>query len=201
MTKNLSLTKVLTTKILRGRRGPSLLGLIIFILIGLLLPRLEQAMYRQPVAPNPGFYYVSKVYDGDTIGVEMAGVHEKIRMIGVDTPETHKPNTPIQCFGPEATNFTTAHLLHKTVHLEADAETDNRDRYDRLLRHVYTEQGELWNKKLIAEGFAPAYTSFPFTKSAEFIAAQETARSEKRGLWNACQMTQSNGRWQSNFAN
>lgn len=183
--------------LLGKRRTPGIIAVIIFVLIGLLLPRLEQFLYTQTAAPSPGFYYVSRVYDGDTIAVEMAGTLEKIRMIGVDTPETHKPNTPPQCYGQEASNFTTKHLLHKTVRLAADPETDNRDRYDRLLRFVYTEQGELWNQKLIAEGYAPAYTSFPFTKAAEFVTTQEKARQSKTGLWGKCQMTQSNGRWQS----
>lgn len=194
--------KVSTTRLVRlfigRRRTPAWFVVIIFVLTGLLLPRLEQFMYAQSAAPAPGYFYVSDVYDGDTIGVEMAGTLEKIRMIGVDTPETHKPNTPPQCYGHEATDYTTEHLLHKTVRLEADPETDNRDRYDRLLRFVYTEQGELWNQKLIAEGFAPAYTSFPFTKSTTFVTAQEQARSQKAGLWGKCQVTQSNGRWQTN---
>jgi micrococcal nuclease len=194
--------KVSITKLLRlfigRRRTPSLIMAIVFVLTGLLLPRLEQLLYAQAAAPEPGFFYVAKVYDGDTIGVEMAGSLEKIRMIGVDTPETHKPHTPPQCYGAEASRFTTEHLLHKTVRLTADPETDNRDRYDRLLRFIYTENGELWNQKLIAEGYAPAYTSFPFTKSPEFVASQETARAQHIGLWATCTMTQASGRWQSN---
>ena len=150
----------------------------------------------QPV--TPGFYRVTKVSDGDTITVDMNGMAETVRFIGVDTPETHKPNTPVQCFGPQASDFTTKTLAGASVRLEADPTNDNRDRYDRLLRYVYTPDGTLINQTLIEQGYGFAYLSFPFQKKQEFAAAQGRAQSAKSGLWAACQATElSGGRWQT----
>lgn len=149
-------------------------------------------------AITPGFYAVTKITDGDTIEVNMNGRAEKIRMIGVDTPETKKPDAPVQCFGPEASKFTTDILHGKSVRLEADPTGDNRDRYDRLLRYVYLQDGSLLQEQLITKGYGFAYVSFAFNKKAEFSAAQEQARANKVGLWAACTPKQTGERWQSN---
>lgn len=147
---------------------------------------------------QPGYYKVVQVYDGDTISVDMSGHTERVRMIGVDTPETHKPNTPVQCYGPEAGEYTKRLLGNAAVRLEADPTNQNRDRYDRLLRYVYTEEGLLVNKALIDEGYGFAYLSFPFQKSDEFGHAGQNAQRSSVGLWAQCQPTYKNGRWQSN---
>jgi endonuclease YncB( thermonuclease family) len=147
---------------------------------------------------QPGFYKVTEVYDGDTIAVNMNGKTEKVRFIGVDTPETHKPNTPVQCYGPQASDYTKQLLTGKNVRLEADPTNQNRDRYGRLLRYVYTEQEVLVEQSLIEQGLGFAYLSFPFEKSPDFAAIQEQARADKRGLWLACQPTLEKGRWLSN---
>lgn len=157
---------------------------------------IHQIMPAQVV--QPGFYKVLEVYDGDTIAIDMNGATEKIRMIGVDTPETHKPNTPVQCYGPEASNYTKRLLTGKAVRLQADPTNDNRDRYDRLLRYVYTEQNVMVDQSLIEQGLGFAYLSFPFEKSAEFAAAQDRAKAAGLGLWAACQPTLEKGRWLSN---
>lgn len=130
----------------------------------------------------------------------MNGQYEKVRLVGIDTPETHHPNTPAQCYGAQASRATTEKLLNTSVRLEADPTGDNRDRYDRLLRYVFTADETLWNKELISRGEAFAYISFPFVRKAEFMAAQFEAAREKRGLWNACTPTESNGRWRTNQA-
>ncbi|HEU5187948.1 MAG TPA: thermonuclease family protein, partial [Candidatus Saccharimonadales bacterium] len=151
-----------------------------------------------PKGITPGFYKVTAVADGDTITVDMNGTLERIRMIGVDTPETHDPNTPVQCYGPEASDFTKQTLLQKTVRLEADPTNDNRDRYNRLLRYVYLEDGSLYEETLISQGYGFAYLSFPFQKTDHFATLQAIAQDEKRGLWAACQPNLKNNRWQSN---
>ena len=161
---------------------------------------------QQALAPTtlmgtqqPGHYRVVRVSDGDTVNVDMNGKTEAVRMIGVDTPESVKPNSPIQCYGREASDFTKKHLTHQSVRLEADPIGDNRDRYDRLLRFVYTSDGTLWNEKLISEGYGFAYLSFQFSKQADFAAAQAKAQDAKLGLWSACTPNLSTGgRWQSN---
>jgi micrococcal nuclease len=129
-----------------------------------------------------GFYKVTTVNDGDTIVVDMNGQDETVRFIGVDTPETHKPNTPVQCWGPEATNYTTNLLkqYNNQVRLEADPINTNRDRYDRLLRYVYLADGTLLNSQLIKDGQGFAYTSFPFEKSNEFKVYGQNAKTENK---------------------
>ena len=148
---------------------------------------------------QPGYYKVTHVADGDTISVDMNGKTETIRMIGVDTPESVKPNSPVQCYGKEASDFTKQNLSNQTVRLEADPTGDNRDKYDRLLRYVYLQDGTLWEQKLISEGYGFAYLSFQFTKQTDFASYQAHAKDAKLGLWNTCSTFQeSGGRWQTN---
>lgn len=163
---------------------------------------------HQPATPTvqpatalapPGMYIVKQAIDGDTFQIVMDSKKESVRLIGVDTPETHKPNTAVQCYGPEASDFTRQTVEGKPVRLEADPTNDNRDRYGRLLRYAYMQDGTLLNKLLVEHGYGFAYLSFPFEKKQEFAEAQTQAQTAKRGLWAACQPFQeSNGRWQTN---
>ncbi|HKU18091.1 MAG TPA: thermonuclease family protein [Candidatus Saccharimonadales bacterium] len=158
----------------------------------------------QPVAQNnPGLYAIDHYVDGDTITVTMSGKAETVRFIGVDTPETHRPNTPVQCYGPAAAAYTKSQIAQAggKVRLEADPESDNRDKYGRLVRYVYLPDGRLLDKLLIQNGYGFAYTYYPFTKSADFAAAQENAQVAHKGLWGNCHPYQeSNGRWQTEAA-
>src|SRR3954469_11456806 len=96
---------------------------------------------------------VTRVVDGDTIHVALGGRDEKVRYIGVDTPETHKPGTPVQCFGPAASAFNARLLEGRSVRLRTDAES--RDRYGRLLAYVYRRPDGLFvNAELVGRGFA-----------------------------------------------
>ena len=150
-------------------------------------------------APQPGYYKVTHATDGDTFSIDMNSKEERIRMIGVDTPETKKPNSPVQCYGPEASGFTKKLLEESgTVRLEADPIGNNRDKYDRLLRYVYLQNGALINERLITEGYGFAYLTFQFSKQTDFAAAQASAQGAKRGLWATCQPKLNGGRWQSN---
>lgn len=131
---------------------------------------------------------VTRVIDGDTIVVLMNGVSEKIRLIGVDTPETVDPRKTIQCFGKEASMFTENLLLNNAVRLEADASQGDRDKYGRLLRYVFLEDGtannEIINKKLIAEGYGHEYTyRLPYKYQSDFKNAERLAREGQKGLW------------------
>lgn len=134
----------------------------------------------------PGYYQVEEIVDGDTIIVNMSGKSEIIRLIGVDTPETHHPSKPVQCFGYAATDHTSELIGNFPVRLEADDLSSNRDRYDRLLRYVYLPDGTLINQKIVEDGYGFAYTSFEFSKASEFVSSEESARSNDRGLWSAC---------------
>ena len=149
---------------------------------------------------QPGLYKVVRFSDGDTITVDMNGKEETVRMIGVDTPETHHPDLPVQCYGPAASAYTKDLIGDQKVRLEADPTNQNRDRYDRLLRYVYLPDGRLVEAELIKNGYGFAYTSFPFTKKDEFVTLENTAKAEAKGLWGNCTVTDQNGRKQTNPA-
>src|SRR5262249_13167822 len=126
---------------------------------------------------------------------------ETIRMIGIDTPETHKPNTPVQCYGPAAAAYTKNLIGDSAVRLQADPINTNRDRYGRLLRYVYLPDGRLVEKELLKNGYAFAYTQFPFEKTDEFKAYEKQAKDADKGLWRTCEVTvEANGREQTNPA-
>lgn len=144
---------------------------------------------------QPGLYTVSRYVDGDTVAVDMNGTTETIRFIGVDTPETHKPNTPVQCYGPAAAAHTQAMIKNAggKVRLVSDSLSTDRDRYGRLLRYVYLPNGTNLDELNIREGYGFYYPYFPFTKSAEFAAAQQQAQAESKGLWGNCHPAPSDG--------
>lgn len=135
---------------------------------------------------QPGLYAVNKFVDGDTIAVDMNGRVEKVRFIGVDTPETHKPNTPVQCYGPAAAAFTKAAIGNGRVRLVSDSLSTDRDRYGRLLRYVYLPDGTNLDELLIRNGYGFYYPYFPFSKSARFDAAERAAMAAHQGLWGNC---------------
>src|SRR5690606_21115102 len=105
---------------------------------------------------QPGMYHVLRAEDGDTITIAMEGREERVRLIGVDTPETQDPRKPVQCFGRAASEFTKNVVTNKSVRLEADPENTNRDRYNRLLRYVYVDD-VLLNAEIIKQGYGFAY--------------------------------------------
>lgn len=122
--------------------------------------------------------------DGDTIAVEVNGQSETLRLIGIDTPEVVDPRKPVQCFGREASAKAKKLLDGQKVRLEADSSQGERDKYDRLLRYVFLENGTHFNQLMIEEGYAFEYTyRTPYRHQAEFKQAEEEARKNKRGLW------------------
>ena len=171
----------------------ALLGIAVFFAIR--LSHIELKLERS----QPGLYRVTKFDDGDTIQVDMNGTDETVRMIGVDTPETHHPDKPVQCYGPEATNYTKKLIGNQKVRLQADPLNTNRDRYGRLLRYIYLPDNTLVEQKLISEGYGFAYTYFPSSKNIEFINYEKQAKDAGRGLWSACQVNiEANGVKQTN---
>lgn len=153
---------------------------------GLALPGLDQQSNLSQ-ATSAGMYIVKNIEDGDTITVDMNGRDERVRMIGVDTPETRDPRKPVQCFGKAATAFTKQLIGSSNVRLEADPDNTNRDRYNRLLRYVYLPDDTLVNAEIIRQGYGFAYTSFPFTKKESFKELEQEAKAANRGLWGECQ--------------
>ncbi len=134
-----------------------------------------------------GLGVVARVVDGDTLRVRIARREERVRLIGIDTPESVDPRSVVECFGREAGRRTAALLPPGTaVRLVRDVEA--RDRYSRLLAYVYrADDGLFVNLALVAEGYAAVATYPPNVAHAEELAAAaRTAQEHGRGLWGAC---------------
>lgn len=130
---------------------------------------------------------VVRAVDGDTIVASIGGVDEKVRLIGVNTPESVDPRRPVQCFGHEASHHTKGLLPPGTpIRLVRDAEA--RDKYGRLLAYVYRAKDNLFvNLELVADGFAVAYSFPPNTAhSIELVEAEQAATAASLGIWAAC---------------
>jgi len=130
---------------------------------------------------------VRRVVDGDTIVVSLGGRDERVRLIGIDTPETVSPVKPVQCFGKQASDHTKALLPPGTaVRLVRDVEA--RDVYGRLLAYVYRTSDDLFvNLELARDGFASLLTYPPDVAHADqFGAAVADARRRDVGLWRTC---------------
>jgi micrococcal nuclease len=127
---------------------------------------------------------VQRVTDGDTFVATVKDRRERIRVIGVDTPESVDPNRPDEPYGVEASNFAKHHLDGATVRLAGDVEP--RDRYGRMLAYVWLKDGTFWNALLAAEGYAQQLTIPPNVTYADlFRRLVGEARRNNRGLWAA----------------
>ena len=130
-------------------------------------------------------YRVIKVVDGDTLEVD-DGQNSRIRIIGIDTPETVDPRKPVQCFGKEASNRAKEILSGQFVTLAADESQGNTDKYKRLLRYVNLPDGSDYGLTMISQGYAHEYTyNTPYEKQAEYKQAEVNARENSRGLWSS----------------
>lgn len=131
---------------------------------------------------------VVRVVDGDTVRIRLDKPHETrtVRYIGVDTPETVKPNTPVQCFGKKASAYNHRLVDGERVRLRFDAE--RRDRYGRLLAYVYRDKDGLFvNSALVENGYATTLTIPPNVAHADdFRALERRAREAGKGLWREC---------------
>jgi micrococcal nuclease len=137
---------------------------------------------------SPSRARVVRVVDGDTILVSVGGGRqERVRYIGVDTPESVKPGTPVQCYAKRASAFNKKLLTGRSVRLVQDAEA--RDRYGRLLAYVYREPDGLFvNAEIARGGYARTLTIPPNVKfAARFRALAAAAQDAGRGLWSACE--------------
>ncbi len=122
-----------------------------------------------------------KIIDGDTILVKLNDKEESVRLIGIDAPEKD------ECFSDEAREKIKELIGNEEIKLETDESQNDRDKYDRLLRYVYLDDGTLINKKLIEEGVAKEYTyKIPYKFQMEFKNDQKMAEENKLGLWGGC---------------
>lgn len=131
---------------------------------------------------------VVRVVDGDTIVVKLDADpdrEQKVRLLGVNTPETVDPRRAVECFGQEASSFAKTVLTGRRVFLQADPEADEIDKYGRLLRNLYLEDGLDFNATLVVRGFANAYLSFPLNeeRKVQLRRLEKQAEQAGAGLW------------------
>lgn len=129
-------------------------------------------------------YKIAKVVDGDTIDVELGGQTARVRLLGINAPESVDPRKAVECFGREASARLKDLLTGKDVALESDATQGDKDKYGRLLRYVYLGDGTDVDKSMVADGFAYEYTyDKPYKYQSDYKTAEAAAREAKRGLW------------------
>jgi len=127
---------------------------------------------------------VTKVIDGDTFEVSMSGKLAKVRVIGINTPETVDPRKKVECFGVEASEKAKEILTDKTVQLENDTTQTDKDKYGRLLRYVKLPDTSDFGNLMIQEGYAYEYTyDTVYKKQTLYKGAQTKAELAKLGLW------------------
>ena len=138
-------------------------------------------------ASTDGRATVVRVVDGDTIVAHINGHDEHVRLLGIDTPETHKPDSPVECFGPEAAAHLES-LLPKGTVVRLVRDVEARDRYDRLLAYVYRDNDGLFvDLVMVADGYAGTLTIKPNVAHREELERAVTdARAAHRGLWPVC---------------
>jgi micrococcal nuclease len=159
----------------------SLLIYVPFVFSLILLIQFSEPVFAQSKTP---LLLVTKVSDGDTFWVTYpSGKEEKIRLIGINTPESRKTGrTEVEYFGKEAADFTKKLLLNKQVRLEFDVQ--RYDRYKRTLAYAYLESGTMVNALLVKEGYAQVATYPPNVRyQSLFQRLEREARNAKRGLW------------------
>lgn len=182
-----------------ARRASVIWSLVLFVACGVAMPSAEQTTQEASVAqpqstdtaktvevekPKEGvFYQVAGITDGDTIKVQIGSKIEKVRLIGIDTPETQNKK---QCYGKEASSKMQSLAQSKKIRLEADTSQDDRDKYGRLLRFVFLEDGTDVGKTLISEGYAHEYTySKPYKYAGEYKLVESDAKVRSLGFWAA----------------
>jgi len=159
-------------------------SLFLLALVSLVLLRPWEQVHLGGGPPRSATAYVLRAVDGDTIEVLIGEEREDVRYIGVDTPETVKPGTPVQCFGPRAHRFNARLVTHRRVRLVFGVE--RRDVYGRLLAYVYLGN-RFVNAELARRGLARTLTIPPNDRFARrFKRLQSAAARAGRGLWGAC---------------
>jgi micrococcal nuclease len=168
-----------------GRRA--LLIVLAAVVVALLVVRVGGDRWSAPPPPPPGQAEVVRVVDGDTVVLQLRAGEESVRLIGVDTPETVKPDTPVQCFGPEAS----AHLhrlLPDGTRVRVARDVEARDHFGRLLLYLWrTEDDRFVNLAILRGGYGRPLAIAPnLAHERQFAGAAAAARQAGRGLWSRC---------------
>ena len=163
-------------------RGGQIGSAVLLVVVALLVLRPWEG--GGDAGPAAATVRVLRVVDGDTVEIGLDGGREDLRLIGIDTPETVKPGTPVQCFGPRASAFTHSLLEGRTVRVVFGVE--RRDVYGRLLAYVHLGD-RFVNAALVRRGLARTLTIPPNDRYAPFLHRLEVAAARAgRGLWTAC---------------
>jgi micrococcal nuclease len=142
--------------------------------------------YKETEMDKKKMFKVTEVVDGDTIKVNVRGKIESVRLLAIDTPETKDPRKPVQCFGSEATKKMSSFVAGKFVKVVDDRSQGNRDKYSRLLRYIYLQDGTFVNSEMVKQGYAFSYKKYPTKFLEQFNKYEKEAREKNLGLWNAC---------------
>jgi micrococcal nuclease len=134
----------------------------------------------RPVYTDADFRVVAYVINGNTLVMENG---QRVRLIGVDTPETRHSNRSVGHFGKEATALIERLVKGKRVRLQFDFSQGQRDRYGHTLAYAFLESGVLLNAEIIRHGYGFVYTRSPFARVQEFRELEREAREQRRGLW------------------
>ncbi len=171
------------------------LGLVILLIGFFLIKKFtdSDSSFDKNEKSGSNFITVSRVVDGDTFELE---TKERVRLLGIDTPEKYESKKldrdaessgmdkkTVKKLGQMASDYVKGFVEGKKVRLERDPVNEDKDRYGRLLRYVYLEDGTCVNAKIIRDGYAQVYESFPISKMDEFRKLQREARENNRGLW------------------
>ncbi len=148
----------------------------------------EAVPTRVPVhmaPPDGGKHLVLRVIDGDTVEMETDAGPLKVRIPGIDTPETVHPSKPVEPFGPEATAMARDLLrgLRVRIRYDVDPRHDTWDKYGRLLAYIELPDGRDFGLVMIREGMAKAYLKYPFSRRDAYVTAEAEAKENKRGQW------------------
>jgi micrococcal nuclease len=148
---------------------------------------LEPARLAAPREPSVGGELqkgrVSSVHDADTLTVRLSSGVEKVRLIGIDSPELEDERPEYRTFGFAARDYARSRVDGATVTLAVDSKQSNRDKYGRLLRYVILGDGTNLNEELVRKGYAKVYERFSFDMKSEFKKAEAEAKRESLGLW------------------
>ena len=164
---------------------------VVAVAAGLLIAADRLGVFGRKPADDRDKYHgktftVGRIVDGDTVDVDVPDgryPRTRVRLWGVDTPETKKPNTPVQHFGPQAVAFTRELCLGKAVRLELETARDVRGRHGRILGWIFLPDGRLLNRELVRGGYAYADPRYDHHLKGELRRLQTEARQSRRGLW------------------
>ena len=181
------------------RKRSVLIGVCVLILIALVwldhkfglkppTPPLsaEQVKSKDFAKYHYNSFRVTKIIDGDTLDIDIPDGKfnsTRIRLLGIDTPETKNDKTGIMYFGPEAAQFTKEMAANKNITVLLDNISSTRDKYNRLLAYIKLDNGKILNEVLLMQGFAYADLRFKHSFYEKYTQLEKSARQNKMGLW------------------